>query len=131
MLAYLSDFFMIGTASQSMGIESPFLAVKGRKLGMLVSLDHTIWFYAPTFDVADWVLHVQDTVVCVLPASVVSFLSFARRKTLIRHPISFYSGGDGRAVVQGRVYSRQGELIAATIQVRPLRPLFLSSPQSN
>jgi len=42
----------------------PFAPTPGHKrLQMLVSLDHSIWYYDDGFDLADWILHVQSTVV--------------------------------------------------------------------
>lgn len=67
---------------------------------MIVSLDHAVYFYDGAFDLADWVLHVQRTIV----------------------------GGDGRAVVNGRIYTRDGRLIAVTIQVRPRRTPLRALP---
>lgn len=49
-----------------MDIEVPFAPTPGNKrLQMLVSLDHSIWYYDDAFDLADWILHIQSTVVCV------------------------------------------------------------------
>ncbi|THH19742.1 hypothetical protein EW146_g1508 [Bondarzewia mesenterica] len=57
-------------------------------LAMLSSLDHSIFFYDRNFDCSDWILYVT-----VSPTA-----------------------GSGRGVVMGRMYSRNGTLVAVTTQ---------------
>lgn len=86
----------MGSARKSMDIDDPFGGFSGaHRLGLTISLDHGVYFYADADAVdlaADWVLVVQRPLL----------------------------GGDGRATVQGRIYSRDGTPIALTVQVRLL-----------
>ncbi|KAJ1310355.1 hypothetical protein OPQ81_007093 [Rhizoctonia solani] len=85
-LAYISDLNFIGNAARSVGLHSG--AAPPNRLGMISSLDHTIWYYDNDFDCTDWLLFVT-----VSPRT-----------------------GMGRGVVQGRVYTQQGKLIAVVAQ---------------
>ncbi|KAI8321147.1 Thioesterase/thiol ester dehydrase-isomerase [Martensiomyces pterosporus] len=84
MLAYASDFGLIGTALRPFQIGQPG---SKRKLGMLVSLDHTIWFHEP-FRADEWMLYVMES-----------------SRT-----------ASGRGLAFGRIYNRDGVLIASTAQ---------------
>lgn len=86
MLAYMSDLNFIGTAARSLHLTST--AKPPNRLGMLSSLDHTIWYYDHDFDCAEWLLYVM-----VSPRT-----------------------GLGRGVVHGRIYTQQGNLIAVLTQ---------------
>lgn len=55
---------------------------------MMVSLDHQIAWYSDSYDTSAWLLHVMDV----------------------------QRAGSGRAVVHGRLYTREGELVAVTSQ---------------
>ncbi|KAI8968989.1 HotDog domain-containing protein [Mycotypha africana] len=79
-VAYASDSGFIGTAARANGVPS-----KG--IGMLASLDHSMWFHVPT-RADEWLLYDMHS-----PRT---------------------SGG--RGVVFGRIYSRDGTLIATTAQ---------------
>ncbi|TFK20166.1 hypothetical protein FA15DRAFT_689268 [Coprinopsis marcescibilis] len=90
-LAYASDLQFIGTASRVVGLKR---SGKGKeKLAMMSTLDHCLWFYNNDFDFAEWVLYVIDC-----PAT-----------------------GSGRAVVDGRIYTRDGTLIAVAAQEGVMR----------
>ncbi|WVF67535.1 acyl-CoA thioesterase II [Kwoniella sp. CBS 6097] len=88
MIAYMTDFQFIGTASRSVGLHQGSTP----RLGMLASLDHTIHFYPfpDDFDPAAPLLHVMES--------------------------QAVDVASGRGVVQGRVYTSQGALIAVTSQ---------------
>ncbi|KAG8683921.1 hypothetical protein FRC09_015725 [Ceratobasidium sp. 395] len=85
-LAYLSDLNFIGTAARTLKLHSG--AEHPHRLGMISSLDHSIWFYDHDFDCGDWLLYVM-----VSPRT-----------------------GLGRGVVHGRLYTQQGNLIAVLTQ---------------
>ncbi|CAA7258809.1 unnamed protein product [Cyclocybe aegerita] len=85
-LSYASDMHFIGTASRIMGLRR---GGKGAEsLSMLSTLDHSIWFYNNDFHAGDWLLYEID---CPRAAS-------------------------GRAIVHGRMYTRDGKLVAVTSQ---------------
>ncbi|WVQ95093.1 acyl-CoA thioesterase II [Kwoniella sp. CBS 9459] len=88
MIAYMTDFQFIGTASRSVGLHQGSTP----RLGMLASLDHTIHFYPfpDDFDPSAPLLHVMES--------------------------QAVDVASGRGVVQGRVYTSQGVLIAVTSQ---------------
>ncbi|QRW00233.1 thioesterase family protein [Ceratobasidium sp. AG-Ba] len=85
-LAYLSDLNFIGTAARSLKLHSG--GEPPHRLGMISSLDHSIWFYDHDFDCAEWLLYVM-----ISPRT-----------------------GMGRGVVHGRLYTQQGNLIAVLTQ---------------
>ncbi|KAF9535520.1 thioesterase-like superfamily-domain-containing protein [Crepidotus variabilis] len=76
---------------------SRILGLKGRtgpnSLGMSSTIDHVIWFYDHDFDTGDWLLYEMES-----PRI-----------------------GSGRAVVHGRIYTRDGRLIAVVSQEGVLR----------
>ncbi|WWC90509.1 acyl-CoA thioesterase II [Kwoniella dendrophila CBS 6074] len=89
MIAYMTDFQFIGTASRSVGLHQS----SNPRIGMLASLDHTIHFYPipPDFDIStEPILHVMES--------------------------QSVNVSSGRGVVQGRVYTQKGILIAVTSQ---------------
>ncbi|OCF32742.1 acyl-CoA thioesterase II [Kwoniella heveanensis BCC8398] len=88
MIAYMTDFQFIGTASRSVGLHQGSTP----RLGMLASLDHTIHFYPlpDDFDPSAPLLHVMES--------------------------QAVDVASGRGVVQGRVYTSQGVLVAVTSQ---------------
>jgi acyl-CoA thioesterase 8 len=88
MIAYISDFQFIGTASRAVGLTR----VSTPRLGMLASLDHSTHFYPlpDNFDPSSPILHVMEGVItCV---------------------------ASGRGVVRGLIYTEDGVLIATTLQ---------------
>ncbi|WWC63473.1 acyl-CoA thioesterase II [Kwoniella dejecticola CBS 10117] len=88
MIAYMSDFQFIGTASRSVGMHQSSTP----RIGMLASLDHSIHFYPfpDNFDPSAPLLHVMES-----------------------QSVDIASG---RGVVQGRIYTQEGVLIAVTAQ---------------
>lgn len=85
-LSYISDLYFISTASRVMGLKR---FEKGPDaVSMTSSLDHSIYFYNNDFDCGDWLLHVM-----VSPRT-----------------------GSGRGIIQGRMYTRDGTLVAVTTQ---------------
>ena len=92
-LGYLSDFLFIGQGARALNLNlfsshSPS-SIPGRlDLDMMVSLDHQIAWYSDSYDTSAWLLHVMDV----------------------------QRAGSGRAVVHGRLYTREGELVAVTSQ---------------
>lgn len=88
MIAYMTDFQFIGTASRSVGLTWSSTP----RLGMLASLDHTTHFYPfpEDFDPSQPLLHVMESVTADV--------------------------GSGRGLVRGSVYTKEGRLIAATLQ---------------
>ena len=87
-IACISDFQFIGTAARRLGLT----AISNPRLGMLASLDHSIYFYPlpRDFDPSAPLLHVIEAVVV--------------------------DTEPGRGVVRGRIYTDKGELIAVTMQ---------------
>lgn len=85
-LAYISDSQFVGVVRRTLGLNSHTEGAK--QLNMLISLDHTMWFYDNAFDCGDWILYVVES-----PRA-----------------------GNGRGVVHGRMYTRSGTLIAVTSQ---------------
>lgn len=61
--------------------------------GMIATIDHTVWFYRTDFDAHQWFLYVMQT----------------------------QAASNGRGVVSGRVYRRDGALIAVTVRSLRLR----------
>ncbi|MBW0534523.1 hypothetical protein O181_074238 [Austropuccinia psidii MF-1] len=83
-LAYASDYRFIGTVGKAMG-----LGVEGgKKLTMLASLDHSMFFYDHDIDLNDWMLYRMD-------AEAAKF---------------------GRGLVTGKIYSRDGRLLVVCTQ---------------
>lgn len=85
-VAYFSDLAFIGVAGKAMGLSYPNPPPK--RLAMLSSLDHTIWFYDHNINCSDWLLHVMEC------------------------PVA----GSGRGMVHGRLYTQEGKLVAVTAQ---------------
>ncbi|KAI8072737.1 HotDog domain-containing protein [Gongronella butleri] len=81
-LAYTSDWRLLATSCYANG-----LTVPSSKIGMMASLDHTIWYHEPC-RVDDWLLYDMHS-----PRS-----------------------GDGRGLAFGRVYTRDGRLVMTTAQ---------------
>jgi acyl-CoA thioesterase 8 len=88
MIAYMTDFQFIGTASRSVGLSR----TSSPRLGMLASLDHTTHFYPlpPDFDPATPLLHVMESAIADVRS--------------------------GRGLVRGTLYTPQGVMVAATLQ---------------
>jgi len=88
MIAYMSDFQFIGTASRAVGLTR----VSQPRLGMLASLDHSTHFYPlpPDFDLASPLLHVMEATITDVPS--------------------------GRGVVRGLLYTKDGTLVATALQ---------------
>jgi len=85
-LSYLSDLYFISAAAKILGLRR---GGRGENAQSMVStLDHTIWFYNDDFHCGDWLLYVMDS-----PRT-----------------------GSGRGVVHGRIYTRDGKLVAVTSQ---------------
>ncbi|KAJ2785552.1 acyl-CoA thioesterase [Coemansia javaensis] len=89
MLAYASDFALLGTAARPYRAHSPGSPYT---LSMIVSLDHAIWFHAP-FRADEWLLYVMES-----PRLAA-----------------------GRGLVHGRIYARDGTLVASTAQEGVIR----------
>lgn len=87
-LAYASDLQFIGSSARTMGMRQHTNEMGVDRLGMMSTLDHTLWFYNNDFDFGQWALYVIEC-----PA-----------------------GGSGRAVVTGKIYTRDGDLIAVAAQ---------------
>ncbi|GLB36418.1 putative acyl-CoA thioesterase [Lyophyllum shimeji] len=85
-LSYISDLNFISSASKIMGLKR--FGKGPNTVSMTSTLDHTIYFYSDDFDCGDWLLHV-----IVSPRT-----------------------GSGRGVVHGRMYTRDGTLVAVTSQ---------------
>ncbi|GAA5916416.1 hypothetical protein JCM6882_001554 [Rhodosporidiobolus microsporus] len=83
-LAYASDLNFIGTAARATGLGS---STKPR-LGMLASLDHSMYFYSNEIDAHDWNLFYMNS------------------------PIT----SNGRGLVHGRIYKRDGTLAVVCTQ---------------
>ncbi len=81
LLAYASDFDLIGTA------KLPHGGHYGQPEMMMASLDHAIWFHRPAH-LDDWLLYCIDAP----------------------------TASAGRAFITGRIFDRQGVLIASTTQ---------------
>ncbi|ORZ06632.1 HotDog domain-containing protein [Absidia repens] len=81
-IAYASDAGILATAAYANG-----LRFGGDRIGMMASLDHSIWFHQPC-RADDWLLHDMHS-----PRS-----------------------ADGRGTAFGRIYSRDGTLVATTAQ---------------
>lgn len=85
-IAYISDAGLIGTAAKPHGYN-----INDRrgshKLFMMTSLDHAMWFHRP-FRVDEWLLYESTAV----------------------------STGNGRGLVRGNIYSRDGALVVSCIQ---------------
>ncbi|KAJ8296378.1 Acyl-coenzyme A thioesterase 8 [Rhodotorula toruloides] len=83
-LAYASDLNFIGTAARATGLGA---STKPR-LGMLASLDHSMYFYDTTVDAHDWNLFYMNS------------------------PVT----SNGRGLVHGRIYKRDGTLAVVCTQ---------------
>ncbi|GAA6020362.1 hypothetical protein JCM8202_000039 [Rhodotorula sphaerocarpa] len=83
-LAYASDLNFIGTAARATGLGSN----TSPRLGMLASLDHSMYFYDNSVDAHDWNL-------------------FYMNSSITRH---------GRGLVHGRIYKRDGTLAVVCTQ---------------
>ncbi|KAK7064497.1 DNA repair protein RAD14 [Favolaschia claudopus] len=85
-LGYLSDLHLLSAATQALGLQR---FGKGPKAtAMTTTIDHSICFYDDNFDCGDWLLYVMAS-----PAA-----------------------GNGRGIVYGQLYTRQGKLVAITTQ---------------
>jgi len=91
-LSYISDSHFIGAAARTIGVHR-LQKTEGRRLGMMSTLDHSIYFYDDKFDCGDWLLYV----------------------------ISSSRIGSGRAVVHGRMYTTSGTLVAVLSQEGVMR----------
>ncbi|KAL0950837.1 hypothetical protein HGRIS_007598 [Hohenbuehelia grisea] len=85
-LSYLSDMHFIGTAPRILGLKRFGKGPDAQS--MLSTIDHSIYFYDNDFDCGDWLLYV------------------------IMSPRT----GSGRGVMHGRLYTRDGTLVAVTCQ---------------
>lgn len=86
-LSYLSDLYVLGTASRSMGLRR--LGKKGPdSVGMTSTIDHAIHFYNDNFDCGSWLLYEMDC----------------------------SRGASGRAIIHGRLFTVTGTLIAVVSQ---------------
>ncbi|KAI8072738.1 HotDog domain-containing protein [Gongronella butleri] len=81
-MAYASDSNLLGTAAHANGVGFP-----SKKIGMMASLDHSIWFHRPC-RADEWLLYDMHS------------------------PLS----GEGRGTSFGRIYARDGTLVATTAQ---------------
>ncbi|KAI8637624.1 thioesterase-like superfamily-domain-containing protein [Parasitella parasitica] len=87
-IAYASDSGFITTAAAAHGH-----LINSRGLGMLASLDHSIWFHYPA----------------------------ARADTWLLYDVQSPQADNGRAIVFGKIYSQNGTLVATTAQEGILR----------
>jgi acyl-CoA thioesterase II len=85
-LAYESDLRFISTAPRIMGLKR--IGRGADSLSMNSTLDHSIWFYNNDFDAGDWLLYEMDC-----PRA-----------------------GSGRGIVHGRMFTRDGTLVAVMSQ---------------
>jgi len=85
-LSYMSDVRFLGVAATQLGLRRVKPAEK--VLGMLSSLDHSVFFYDDDFHCGEWMLYVIQA-----PAA-----------------------ANGRAVVVGRWYTQAGKLVAVCTQ---------------
>ncbi|KAI0050644.1 thioesterase II [Auriscalpium vulgare] len=92
-LAYLSDLHFIHSVTLTLGLKPKGRAHGKEALRMISSLDHNLTFYEHEFTCNDWILYVMNS-----PAS-----------------------GSGRGFVTGRLYSREGRLIAVANQEGAVR----------
>ncbi|CAO3685157.1 unnamed protein product [Umbelopsis ramanniana] len=83
--AYASDRGFISTAAKTHGLT-------GKDFGLMVSLDHQIWFHAP-FRTDEWLLYETTS-----PTT-----------------------NNGRGLCMGQLYTRDGRLVATTVQEGALR----------
>jgi len=82
----MSDLRFLGVAATQLGLSRGKTGEKG--LGMLSSLDHSVFFYDDEFHCGEWMLY------------------------LIHAP----AAANGRGIVVGRWYTRAGKLIAVCTQ---------------
>ncbi|MEU9609622.1 acyl-CoA thioesterase II [Streptomyces sp. NPDC048057] len=92
-LTYASDLMLAPVAALDVETPGPLREGPGSSLNFLTSLDHAVWFHRP-FRADDWLLVVQ------------------------RGP----TAGDGRGLVHGEFWTRDGELVASVVQETVLRP---------
>lgn len=78
-LAYASDFYLLSTVPKALN--------NSRRIKMMASLDHSMWFYQP-FEVHEWLLFMMQT----------------------------QAASNGRGVVIGRIYRQDGTLVAVVSQ---------------
>ncbi|KAG8976257.1 hypothetical protein FRB90_009256 [Tulasnella sp. 427] len=76
----------LGLGAQTAGLGA--LKEPPKKLGMISTLDHSIWYYDHNFDCSDWLLYVMES----------------------------SAAGMGRSLVHGRLYTRAGKLVAVVSQ---------------
>ena len=93
LLAYASDFHLLGTATFPHGISYYQPNVQ------MASLDHALWFHRP-FRADEWLLYHQKSPIRARPAG--------NRSVGKRSP--------GRGLARGLVYDRAGKLVASTAQ---------------
>ncbi|ORY95895.1 HotDog domain-containing protein [Syncephalastrum racemosum] len=85
-IAYASDSGLLYTAARANG------QANSKRIGMMTSLDHSIWFHAPT-RADEWLLYDMHS-----PRS-----------------------NDGRGTAFGRIYNQRGQLVATTSQEGVMR----------
>jgi len=90
-LSYLSDLRLIGAGGRALGLKRFSKGPDG--VGMVSSLDHAIYFYSDDFDCGDWLLYVMES-----PRA-----------------------GSGRGIMHGRLFTRDGVLVAVTSQEAVIR----------
>lgn len=90
-VAYLSDLMFIGIAAKAARLSN--YAKPPNRLAMMTSVDHAIWFYDHNINSGDWLLHVIECPAVAL----------------------------GRGLVHGRLYTRDGKLVAVTTQEGVIR----------
>ncbi|MET8102705.1 acyl-CoA thioesterase domain-containing protein [Streptomyces sp. NPDC005236] len=92
-LTYASDLMLAPVAALDVETPGPLREGPGSSRHFLTSLDHAVWFHRP-FRADDWLLVVQ------------------------RGPTT----GDGRGLVHGGFWTRDGRLVASVVQETMLRP---------
>ncbi|TFK57475.1 Thioesterase/thiol ester dehydrase-isomerase [Heliocybe sulcata] len=85
-LGYISDLYFIGVSANTLGLKR--LSKGPDALGMMSTLDHSIYYYSDDFDCGDSLLYV----------------------------ITSPRTGSGRGVVHGRMYTPTGKLVAVMSQ---------------
>ncbi|MGV9316629.1 acyl-CoA thioesterase [Streptomyces sp. NPDC003691] len=92
-LTYASDLMLAPVAALDVELPGVLREGPGASRHFLASLDHAVWFHRP-FRADDWLLVVQ------------------------RGP----TAGDGRGLVHGEFWTRDGDLVASVVQETVLRP---------
>ncbi|KAJ3510310.1 hypothetical protein NLJ89_g4754 [Agrocybe chaxingu] len=124
-LSYASDMHFISTASRIMGLRR---GGKGAEsLAMLSTLDHSIWFYRRVLQVLSY----KFASLTYYP-----FSNDFHAGDWLLYEIDCPRAASGRAIVHGRMYTRDGKLVAVTSQEGVVRanikePALQQAPETN